>query len=77
MLCLQWDSDHSVHPWLLIRECSHLFEVGDPVDVESDTVQNGGGVLANVCVGVEFGLSGKHTRISVFKMLPKYGVCSL
>ena len=40
-MCLQQDSDRSVHSWILIRECSNLFE---GVDVRGDPVQNRGGV---------------------------------
>ena len=68
-MCFQQKSDLDVHPGLLIRERGDPFEGGNTVDVGVYTVQNGGGIKINVCVGVVGGLSGKCIPVCVFTAL--------
>ena len=39
-MCFQQELDHSVHPWLLIKECGDPFE-GVPVSVFSESAPSG------------------------------------
>lgn len=68
-MCFQQKSDLYVYPGLLIRECGDPFEGCNTADVGVYTVQNGGGIKINVCVGVEGGLSGKRIPVRVFTAL--------